>query len=76
MYLVCTRYCFKIILSAANLRVHGMEALLWQIEGIASCTHHTPEQLRLPFHSRMVNKLNPAWLQKVDVQAYITLAIL
>ena len=24
----------------------------------------------------MVNKLNPAWLQKVDVQAYITLAIL
>ena len=51
MYLVCTRYCFKIILSAANQRVEGMEALLWQIEGIASCTHHTPEQLRLPFHT-------------------------
>ena len=28
-----------------------MEALLWQIEGIASCTHHTPEQLRLPLHT-------------------------
>ncbi len=28
-----------------------MESLLWQIEGIASCTHHTPEQLRLPFHT-------------------------
>ena len=28
-----------------------MEVLLWQIEGIASCTHHTPEQLRLPFHT-------------------------
>ena len=41
----------KFILSAANLRVEGMEALLWQIEGIASCTHHTPEQLRLPFHT-------------------------
>ena len=26
-------------------------ALLWQIGGIASCTHHTPEQLRLPFHT-------------------------
>ncbi len=24
----------------------------------------------------MVNKLNPAWLQKVDVQAYMTRAIL
>ncbi len=137
-----------------------MEALLWQFEGIASCTHHTPEQLRLPFDtakcsqstfhdmlmknmvelcrspartrfcplicfirktqhvlqvlpdplsqlggqptqdrmrspvnileplwlgshcighgqlgSTMVNKLNPAWLQKVDVQAYTTRAI-
>ena len=38
-------------LSAANLRVEEMEALLWQIEGIASCTHHTPEQLRLPFYT-------------------------
>ncbi len=28
-----------------------MEELLWQIEGTASCTHHTPEQLRLPFHT-------------------------
>ncbi len=28
-----------------------MEVLLWQIEGIASCTHYTPEQLRLPFHT-------------------------
>ncbi len=138
-----------------------MEALLWQIEGIASCPLHTPEQLRFPFHTskcsqstvhnmlmknmvelcrspasarfstlicfirktqhilqvlpnplsqlggqptqdqmsstvnvlkplwrgclciwhgqlgnRMVNKLNPAWLQKVDVQAYMTRAIL
>ncbi len=42
---------FKIISSAANLRVEGMEELLWQIEGIASCTHQTPEQLRLPFHT-------------------------
>jgi hypothetical protein len=28
-----------------------MEALLLQIEGIASCTHHPPEQLRLPLHA-------------------------
>jgi hypothetical protein len=28
-----------------------MEALLWQIEGIASFTHHTLEQLGLPFHT-------------------------
>ncbi len=28
-----------------------MEALLWLIEGVASCKHHTPEQLRLPFHT-------------------------
>ncbi len=29
-----------------------MEVFLWQIEGIASsCTLHTPEQLRLPFHT-------------------------
>jgi hypothetical protein len=53
--LVCTQYVpgmvLKFILSAANLRVEGMEALLLQIEGIASCTHHTPGQLRLPFHT-------------------------
>ena len=48
-------YDHKINQSAANLWVEGMEALLWEIEGIASCTHHgddhTPEQLRLPFHT-------------------------
>ena len=55
MYLyipVCTRYIlYEISESAADLWVEGMEALLWQIEGITSCTHHTPEQLRLPFHT-------------------------
>ena len=44
-------YDHKINQSAANLWVEGMEALLWEIKGIASCTHHTPEQLRLPFHT-------------------------
>ena len=44
-------YDHKINQSAANLWVEGMEALLWEIEGIASCTHHTPEELRLPFHT-------------------------
>jgi hypothetical protein len=51
MYLVCTMYCFKINQSVANLWVDGMEALLWQIERIASCTHHILAQLRLPFHT-------------------------
>ena len=44
-------YDHKINQSAANLWVEGMEALLWEIEGIASCTHHTPEELRLTFHT-------------------------
>jgi hypothetical protein len=56
MHLVCTSYCFQIILIAANLKIEGMEAVLWQIEGIASCKHHTPEQLRLPFHTANVVK--------------------
>ena len=51
MYRVCTTYCHKNNQSAANLWVEGMEALLGEIKGIASCTHHTPEQLRLPFHT-------------------------
>ena len=44
-------YFHKINQSAANLWIEGMEELLWEIEGIASCTKHTPEQLRLPFHT-------------------------
>ena len=37
--------------ASSNLGVEGMEAPLWQIEGITSGTHSTPEQLRLPFHT-------------------------
>ncbi len=51
---VCTKYvlvCTNMYQRTANLWVEGMEAHLWQIEGIASCMHHTPEQLRLPFHT-------------------------
>jgi hypothetical protein len=53
MYLVCTRYCFKINQSVAKLWIEGMVALFLQISRIASCTHHTgaPEQL---FYSGLV----------------------
>jgi hypothetical protein len=44
---VCTVFAPGIVIkinqsaAEANLRVHGMEELLWQIEGIASCMYHT-----------------------------------
>ena len=31
--------------ASSNLGVEGMESLLWQVEGITSGTHSTPEQL-------------------------------
>ena len=48
--LACTKYMHHINASC-NLGVKGMESPLWQIEGITSGTHSTPEQLRLPFHT-------------------------
>ena len=48
--LACTNYMHHMN-AKSNLGVEGMEAPLWQIEGITSGTHCTPEQLRLPFHT-------------------------
>ena len=48
--LVCTEYIHHMNASS-NLGVEGMKSPLWQIEGITSGTHSTPEQLRLPFHT-------------------------
>ena len=44
MYWVYTMYFHKINQSAANLWIEGMEAPLWEIERIASCTHQQGKQ--------------------------------
>ena len=48
--LACTEYVHHMNAST-NFGIKGMETPLWQIEGITSGTHSTPEQLRLPFHT-------------------------
>ena len=42
--LVCTMYIHHMNASS-NLGVEGIKSPLWQIEGITSGTHSTPEQL-------------------------------
>ena len=42
--LACTEYIHHMNASS-NLGVEGMESPLWQVEGITSGTHSTPEQL-------------------------------
>ncbi len=49
--LVCTGMYIKINEIAAYLRVEGRKVLLWYIKRITSCTQHTPEHVRLPFHT-------------------------
>ena len=53
--LVCTEY-IHLMNASSNLGVEGMKLPLWQIEGITSGTHSTPEQLWLPFHTSMLTK--------------------
>ena len=47
------QYCYEHTMNeiAVYLRVEGMKALLWHIKRITPCKHHTPEQVRLPFHT-------------------------
>ena len=51
MSYVYTKLIPIVVLQAAYLRVCRMEAPLWHVEGIASCTHNAPEQVRFPFHT-------------------------
>ena len=77
MYIVCTLYvhCMQWVcnirgLKTDNLRVKLMEGVLCHFERIASCTHNSPEQVRLPFHT---SKRCQGTLHDVGVQYIVEL---
>ncbi len=44
-------FLYVLICNTSYLWVHAMKAPLWKLEGVASGTHYTPEQLRLPLNT-------------------------
>ncbi len=44
-------YLYVLVCKVLYLWVHAIKASLWKLEGVASGTHYTPEQLRLPLNT-------------------------